>query len=452
MAYLLNQPYDPATNPDAPMPPEMLARKRQFGESMLQEGMDTSPIRSPWQGAARLAQALMGGIAINKANKTELGYRSQAMKNLEDALNPQASASTGFDAAGHEIGPEGVGSATAGMAAAPTPSGTGQPDIGRLMTAAADPYLSQGAAGIANALMAHQFKMYDPVKMSPGDYLASPQGGVIVPPVSTGHWMTADEKITARIPQDQPMWQDATGKPSSGTGMTVNVGEGQTDYGKQMAGAVASRHVALANGVEAAADRQRDIHAMQAAVQRIQANGGTTGLGEQELANLKNAINTGANALGLDQPFDISDPEFLQKFNRQIAGQMAKASTGARVTNFELQNYLKSNPGIEMSPQGNVRLLGIMNQIEQRNIEVGQAIRDAAAAAVSDGKKPDPRAIEQIILNYDRTHHIKDPLTGQDLTAEPKLQDYQGDASVSGAAPAAKPVVINGYTITPNGP
>lgn len=45
------------------------ARKR-LAAAMLQQGTDTSPIQSPWEGAARMAQALMGGLAIkNQANQ-----------------------------------------------------------------------------------------------------------------------------------------------------------------------------------------------------------------------------------------------------------------------------------------------------------------------------------------------------------------------------------------------
>ncbi|WP_245293815.1 hypothetical protein [Rhizobium bangladeshense] len=45
------------------------ARKR-LAAVMLQQGTDTSPIQSPWEGAARMAQALMGGLAVrNQANQ-----------------------------------------------------------------------------------------------------------------------------------------------------------------------------------------------------------------------------------------------------------------------------------------------------------------------------------------------------------------------------------------------
>lgn len=41
-------------------------QRKRLAYAMLQQGMDTSPVQSPWQGAARLAQALMGGLAIRQ--------------------------------------------------------------------------------------------------------------------------------------------------------------------------------------------------------------------------------------------------------------------------------------------------------------------------------------------------------------------------------------------------
>ncbi|ANL52862.1 hypothetical protein [Rhizobium phaseoli] len=41
------------------------ARKR-LAAAMLQQGVDTSPVQSGWEGAARMAQALMGGLAMKK--------------------------------------------------------------------------------------------------------------------------------------------------------------------------------------------------------------------------------------------------------------------------------------------------------------------------------------------------------------------------------------------------
>ncbi|MGR9203258.1 hypothetical protein ACU8OG_04810 [Rhizobium leguminosarum] len=44
-------------------------QRKRLAYAMLQQGMDTSPVQSPWQGAARLAQALVGGLEIRQQNE-----------------------------------------------------------------------------------------------------------------------------------------------------------------------------------------------------------------------------------------------------------------------------------------------------------------------------------------------------------------------------------------------
>jgi hypothetical protein len=219
----------------------------------------------------------------------------------------------------------------------------------------------------------------------------------------------------------------------------VDMNSGVT-YDKQLSEGLGKAHTSLATGVEDAQTRARDIAAMQGAIDAIQKNGGTTGgLGQQQILDLKKTVNAGASALGIDQPFseaDLADKEFLTKFNRSMAGAQAKNAVGSRVTNFEMSNYLKANPGLDMSLTGNQRLLGIQAQIEQRNIAVGNAIRDATAQAISQGQKINPVTVQKIITAYDDEHHIKDPVTGQDLTqsyALPEFQNTPTNASMAGA-------------------
>lgn len=212
----------------------------------------------------------------------------------------------------------------------------------------------------------------------------------------------------------------------------IDMNSSQT-YDKQLSEGLGKSHAALANGVEDAQSRARDIAAMQGAVDAIQKNGGTTGgLAPSQRLELQKSINAGAAALGMEQPFseaDISDKEFLTKFNRSMAGAQAKNAVGSRVTNFEMSNFLKANPGLDMSITGNQRLLGIQGQIEQRNIAVGNAIRDATASAISSGKKIDPVTVQGIITNYDKEHHIQDPTTGQDLTQSYALPEFQAQGN-----------------------
>lgn len=57
------------------------ARKR-LALAMLQQGADTSPIQSPWQGAARMAQALVGGLQVRQAREDQQGADAQVMSLL----------------------------------------------------------------------------------------------------------------------------------------------------------------------------------------------------------------------------------------------------------------------------------------------------------------------------------------------------------------------------------
>lgn len=56
-------------------------RRRQEGAAIMQGGMDSSPIRSPWQGLSRLAQALVGGYEQGQADKDikEVGAKRSAL-------------------------------------------------------------------------------------------------------------------------------------------------------------------------------------------------------------------------------------------------------------------------------------------------------------------------------------------------------------------------------------
>lgn len=236
---------------------------------------------------------------------------------------------------------------------------------------------------------------------------------------------------TAQAPSPMPydVWATAPARAgATNISNNIDMNSGQT-YDKQLAEGLGKSHATLANGVEDAQTRARDVAAMQGAIDQIQKNGGTTGgMGQSQMLELKKTINSGAAALGITTPFnenDISDKEFLTKFNRSMAGAAAKGAVGSRVTNFEMSNYLKANPGLDMSVTGNQRLLGIQAQIEQRNIAVGNAIREATASAISSGKKIDPVTVQKIITDYDTAHHIQDPVNGQDLTQSYVLPEFQ---------------------------
>lgn len=58
-------------NGGAQLTPEQIAARRKVAESMMQEAGDYSPIRSIWQGVARAAKGIVGGMQAHDANEAE---------------------------------------------------------------------------------------------------------------------------------------------------------------------------------------------------------------------------------------------------------------------------------------------------------------------------------------------------------------------------------------------
>jgi hypothetical protein len=313
-----------------------------------------------------------------------------------------------------------------------------------------DPTAAQAAIGNPELMksLIDQMKPKDPMNLGQGYIL--PQGAtkatrLYTPDEATPTSVREYEYYKSNHAADQPVMDYGTWASKKARDAATNVTQSvdtnsSQTYDKQLAEGLGKSHAGLANGVEEAQTRARDLAAMQGALDAIQKNGGSTGgLGQQQILDLQKTINNGAGALGIDKPFsesDLADKEFLTKFNRSMAGAQAKGAVGARVTNFEMGNYLKANPGLDMSVTGNQRLLGIQAQIEQRNIAVGNAIRDATAEAISNGSKINPVTVQKIIKDYDEGHHIKDVVTGQDLTQSYALPEFQNAPSNQSMAKA----------------
>lgn len=51
--------------------PESIKLRRRLAEAMMMQGMDTSPIGSPWQGLARIANAMIGGYQMGELERKE---------------------------------------------------------------------------------------------------------------------------------------------------------------------------------------------------------------------------------------------------------------------------------------------------------------------------------------------------------------------------------------------
>src|SRR5258708_388918 len=89
----------------AQLTPSQLSSRRQLAAAMMAQGMDYSPIKSPWQGLARVAQSVTGAGQGGQADEQEQAARQQAIAGLAAALGGGATPA--------------VASATPGAPAAP---------------------------------------------------------------------------------------------------------------------------------------------------------------------------------------------------------------------------------------------------------------------------------------------------------------------------------------------
>lgn len=107
--------------------PDGAARRRSMAQNMLYSGMDTSPIASPWQGASRIAQALVGGYGMRKADQAEAEGREGANALMAKLLQ-----------------------------------GGDSPDNATIMEAMNNPWLSEGQGRLAAGLLEQNFKKSQP--------------------------------------------------------------------------------------------------------------------------------------------------------------------------------------------------------------------------------------------------------------------------------------------------
>ena len=72
---------------DANTDPNERTRRRRLAEALMLKATDAGPIASPWQGAAKMAQALMGGIELGQYDKQDRLGQESAKADMEAAMN-----------------------------------------------------------------------------------------------------------------------------------------------------------------------------------------------------------------------------------------------------------------------------------------------------------------------------------------------------------------------------
>ena len=79
--------------------PDQIARQREMAQSQLASGMDYSPVQSPWQGAARFAQAITGALGMKKADKEAAANQSASDAITQELLKGNESSGNAVAAA-----------------------------------------------------------------------------------------------------------------------------------------------------------------------------------------------------------------------------------------------------------------------------------------------------------------------------------------------------------------
>lgn len=180
-------------NPNSIVAPSEVARRQMLADEMMKQGADYSPVQSPWQGAARLAQGLFGGM--QSARDRQLTQAGQA-DNTRLAGPALAALLRGF-------GADNTGAAT-GASATPQPANTGAP--GQInQTPIADPM-----AGYRNSIYkmesSNNYQALGPVTAN-GDraYGAGQVMGNNIAPwtaAALGHALTQDQFLADPKAQD----------------------------------------------------------------------------------------------------------------------------------------------------------------------------------------------------------------------------------------------------------
>jgi hypothetical protein len=444
---------------NGPATPNSLAMKRKLAESLLQSGMDTSPIGSPWQAAARIAQAIAGGSAMNSANQQELAAR----KSVGDQMN-SPNPDYGALMAGGWVDPQ---------------TAMQMPTFqhNNAMYGAQDKFANGDNSQFARAFPQQAAELYSKQQ------IMNMNGNSFDQAVGQGQGQQGQQTQAAPMPQPQgQMAPQAAPAPAQGmpntpanTSPPLATIEGQLDangfptrpvtdsskiqvpasimaqarnaammggpmeghkviaeYQKQEADRLnglyekgsSYSHIAAQNSGDSELEKAKAtgaasvINGREAAVKRMQTLEQLANLWDQNKGNIATGpfasnllkMKEGLRGAGFDVGDSTAPSEIISKLGLQLASEDAKSLT-SRPTQAELKMYLANNPGLTMTPEGNMAMIRMKRQLAQRDIDLADAMMNKSY-----------RDLPQVMSDYDASHHLLSPLTGKPL--DPTALEY----------------------------
>lgn len=353
---------------------EDIAMRRQLAASIFKEGMDTSPIQSPWQGAARLAQALVGGATLGGIAKEDAADKAAANEMLGSIFGGSKPASVQSIASG--------GTMSTGTPLSPpvaTEQRSTEPTTGNGRVAVTEGGLPSPGVATAAAPAAPDQPRMQIARLLSNRYTA-PLGQAVAAKVLEQQLAPKDtdeirEYNLARSQGDTRSFTDwkIGVKQAGATKINNVVNAGETAFAKGAGEGMAKRYNDLAKDAQDANALIGDISAIRDIGTRIQ-----TG----KTAEAKRMIGPYAQALGINIK-DLNDIQAYSAIISRIQPRMRVAGSGA-TSDYEMKQFLQALPNLSNQPGGNEMIANTLEALQQTKRAAGVI----ASRALSGEIKP----------------------------------------------------------------
>lgn len=354
--------------------PEDIAMRRQLAASVFKEGMDASPVQSPWQGAARLAQALVGGMTLGniaKEDETDKAKANEIMSGIFGTPKPSPVAPS-------------VATGSTNPPIAPQPAiPTQEPD--QRIT---EPTTPNARSAVTEGGMPSPSVQPTGGEVSPKMQIAqllsnrytAPLGQAVAAKVLENQLAPKDtdeiREYNLAVKQGDKRsftdWKIGV-KQAGATKINNVVNAGETAFAKGAGEGMAKRYNDLAKDAQDANALIGDISAIRDIGTRIQ-----TGKG----AEAKRLIGPYAAQLGINIK-DLNDIQAYDAIISRIQPRMRVAGSGA-TSDYEMKQFLQALPNLGNQPGGNEMIANTMEALQQTKRAQGEI----ASRALSGELKP----------------------------------------------------------------
>jgi hypothetical protein len=314
--------------------PEMVARRRKLAETLMGQGIDTSPVESPWQAVGRIGEAAIGGYSDYKAGQQEQEGRKSAQGAMADLLQSDKS-----------------------------------PSNASIIGAMNNPWITDSQGRMAAMLLEDNLKRAapkDPIKVGPGDTIIS---GDNYKPVYQGGPKVTDDITEFEYSQNHPgaaeFWQSLKRAGASQTNIDM---KGQSKYSEERGKGRAENANNIEKDERAAQQSITSLGAMENAMNDPNFYSGFMANGVQSAK--KFAVMIGGD------PNQVASTETFNSFAKQAALASMGGSLGTGFSNADRDFVESQVPTLANTPEGNKSLIGIHRKIAERKIQIARMMRD----------------------------------------------------------------------------